>query len=424
MKQTVKEIAKSQVEVTVVYDGKEWEEAQKKAFDKVASKISVPGFRPGKAPKAMLAARVEPAKVIDQAINDCVSLAYGYALRESKLRPYGQPGVEVTKVDDKAVEYVFHLTLIPEVKLGAYKGLKAERKVASVSEEEVAEEINKLLAGNAELVVVEREAKMGDTVVLDFKGFVDGKAFEGGEAKNYSLELGSGSFIPGFEEALVGMKAEEEKDIDVTFPEQYVAELAGKPATFKCTIHEVKEKKIPVLDDEAVKDLGIKEVETVEALKEHEKAELLKRKEDEAAREHYEAIVTQIIDGSEVTIADSIVAQEAAHNEEQTKKQVESNGLTFQQYLEITGQTEEALKESIRKQAEANLKSYLVMEELCIKEHLLVDDAELDHEFAKMAEQYKMKLEDVKAAFSHNIEGFRDNLRQKKLQDFILANND
>ena len=424
MKHTVKETAKSQVSVTVNYDGKEWEDAKAKAFKKIASKVSIPGFRPGKAPEGMLRAHVDPNKVIETALQDCVSLAYGYALRESKLHPYGQPSVEVTKVEDNGVEYVFHLTLVPEIKLGTYKGLHAEREVASVTEEEVAEEINRLLANNADLVVVEREAKLGDTVVLDFEGFIDGEPFEGGKAENYALELGSNSFIPGFEDALVGLKAEEEKDVNVTFPEQYVAELAGKPATFKCKIHEVKEKKIPTLDDEAVKDLAIKDVETVDALKEHEKAELLKKKQDNIERAHYEAIVKQIVDASEAIIADSIIAEEAAHSEENTKRQVESNGLTFQQYLEITGQTEEQLKENLRKTTEENLKTYLVLDQISIEEHLLVDDAELDHEFAKMAEQYKMKIEDVKAAFSNNLEGFRDQLRQKKLQDFLLANND
>ena len=423
MKHTVKETEKCQVTLTVVVDGKEWKDAQDKAFRKQAAKVSIPGFRPGKAPEAMLREHVNQRQVLDDALNEAIGAAYGYGLREAKLRPFGQPGVEVTKVTLEEAEFVFHVTLLPEVKLGTYKGLKAEKKVASVSEEELSAHINRLLENNADLVVVDREAKMGDTLVIDFEGFLNGEPFEGGKAENYSLELGSHSFIPGFEEALVGAKKDEDRDVNVTFPEQYVEELAGKPAVFKCKIHEVKEKKIPALTDETVKDLAIQGVETVEALKEHEKAHLLEHKEQEASREHYEALVKQIVAGATVTIAPSILAEETKTAEERIKHQVEENGLTFEQYLQMTGQTEEKLRETTRANTEENLKTYLVLEEISIEEKLLVSDEELEGEFTKMAEQYKMKVEEVKAAFGNNLEGFRENLRQKKVQDFILANN-
>ena len=423
MKSTVKELEPGKISIACEVETADWKAAQEKAFRKLAEKVSVPGFRPGKAPEAMLRSRVDGSRIINEALNIILSPTYGAAIREHKLKPMYQPTVNVTKVSDTDLSLEFEVVLVPDVKLGAYKGLHAEKKVAEVTDEDVAKAIEKRLEGAADLVVVEREAKLGDTITLDFEGFMEGVPFEGGKADNYTLELGSNSFVPGFEEALVGVKPGEQRDINVTFPTQYVAELAGKPAVFKCLVHEIKEKVIPVLSDETVKDLGIKDVETVDALNAYEKEHLLKEKESENNRAYYGDLVNQIIKGAEVTIAPSIVDAEVAHQEEMTKQQVESNGLTFQQYLEITGQTEEQLREHIRKDAAMNLKSYLVMEELCRAENLLVADAELDFEISKLADQYKMKVEDVKKALG-NLENFRDNLRQRKLQDFILANND
>ena len=422
MKTNIKTLEPGKVRIEVDVDSKNWKDAQEKAFKKLAAKVSVPGFRPGKAPEAMLRARVDGSRILNQALEDILSPTYSAAVVENKLRPMYQPSVDVTKVSDTDLSLAFEVILVPEVTLGEYKGLHAEKKAVEVTDADVSAAIQKRLEGNADLVVVERPAKLGDTVTLDFEGFVDGVPFDGGKANDYSLELGSNSFVPGFEDALVGVSAGEEKDVNITFPEQYVAELAGKPATFKCLVHAVKEKAIPTLSDEAVKDLGLADVETVEALTEYEKKNLLAQKENEAQRDYYTALVQQIIDGSSVVISPAIVDAEVKQQEENTRHQVESNGLTFQQYLEITGQTVEQLREQIRGGAEANLKSYLVMEELSIKEKLLVSDAELDVEIAKLADQYKMKPEDVKKALG-NLEAYRDNLRQKKLQDFILANN-
>jgi len=423
MKNTLTKLAPSKFQLDVEVDEKTWKEAQEKAFRKLAAKVSLPGFRPGKAPMAMLRAHVDPSKVIDTALNDILNPAFVQGVSETKIRPLHNPDVELTKVSDKELGLRFVVVTTPEVTLGAYTGLKAERKAPKVTEKEVTESITKLLENNANLVVTENAAKMGDTLVLDFEGFIDGVAFEGGKADNYSLELGSNSFIPGFEEALVGVKAGETRDVKVTFPKQYVAELAGKDATFVCVVHEVKEKVIPVLSDESVADLEIENVKTVEELKAHQKETLLKQKTDEAEREHYQALINQITDNASVELAEEIVNEEVAREEENTRKQVESNGLTFKQYLEVLGKSEDELKAEIRTGVEKNLKSYLVSMEICAKEKLFVDDAELDHEFAKLAEQYKMTVEQVKSAYGNNVENFRDNLRQKKLQDFLLANN-
>ena len=423
MKTNLTKLAPSKFQVDVEVDEKTWADAQAKAFKKVASKISIPGFRPGKAPEAMLRAHVDPNRVINQALDIVLPQAYEFGIKENKLRPQRQPEVNITKVEEKEIGLRFTVVVFPTVTLGAYTGLEAERKVASVDEKEVEESIKKLLENNADLVVTEEPAKLGDTVVLDFEGSIDGVPFEGGKADNHSLELGSNSFIPGFEDALVGVKAGESRDVKVTFPTQYVAELAGKDAVFACTVHEVKQKVVPALTDEAVADLAIENVKTVDELKAHQKEELLKQKADQFEREHYQAIFDQIVAASSVEIADEILDEEAAREEENTKKQVESNGLTFQQYLDVLGKKEEDLKAELRENVTKSLTAYLVGEEISIKEKLLVSDAELDVELAKVAEQYKVPVEQIRSVYGSNIESFRETLRQKKLQDFLIANN-
>ena len=423
MKTNLTKLAPSKFQLDVEVDAQSWAKAQEKAFKKLAAKVSLPGFRPGKAPEAMLRAHVDPNRIVNEALDIILPEAYQFGIGESKLRPQRQPEVSLTKVEEKEIGIRFTVVTFPEVTLGAYTGLKAERKVASVEEKEVDESIAKLLEQNADLVVVEEEAKKGDTVVLDFEGFIDGVPFDGGKAENHSLELGSNSFIPGFEDALIGIKAGESRDVKVTFPKQYVAELAGKDATFACTVHEVKRKVVPTLSEETVADLGIKDVKTVEELRAHQKEELLKQKADQYEREHYQAIYDQIVAASKVEIADIILDEECAREEERTKKQVEENGLTFKQYLEVLGKSEEELKAEIRTNVAKSLTAYLVGEEISVKEKLLVTDEELDAELAKIAEQYKMPVEQIRSIYGSNLDSFRESLRQKKLQDFLIANN-
>jgi len=325
-----------------------------------------------------------------------------------------------------ALELVYTVVLFPSAKLGDYKGLKAEKVAPSVTDAEIADSINKLLQGNASLALVEREAKLGDTVVLDFDGYLPDekgalKAFEGGKADNYALELGSHQFVPGFEEGVVGMKSGDKKDLKVTFPTNYVKELAGKEATFKVTVHEVKEKQIPALDDAAVKELHIADVDTVAKLQAHEKESLLKSKVETEENKYYQAIVDQIVAKTTYVIDDEIIANEAANLEENMKKQVEQQGLTFEQYLEITGAKEEDLKKTYREQAAKNIKEFLALEEIAKAEKLSVSDDDVNAEIKKIAEQYKMKEEEVRNVLAKNMEQWKDNLRQKKIHDFILS---
>ena len=423
MAEKFKKVAEGKVSFKTAAIKEDWKNAQEKAFHKLATKVKVDGFRPGKYPESMLRGKIDPNKIFDEAINQILPLLYGKAIREADVQPYGQPAITVTKLSDEELEVEFTVSVMPSVKLGEYKGLTAKKEAPSVSDKEVEERIQNQLKGAATLEVVDREAKMGDTVIIDFEGYVDGKAFEGGKADNYALELGSHSFVPGFEEALVGVKTGEKKDVRITFPENYVKELASKDALFKCKVHEIKERKIPELNDEAVKDLGIAGVETVEALKEKNKADILAAKVNDAERAYFSAILDQIVAGAKIEIADEIVAGEAKEQEENMKKRIESQGLTFEQYLEITGEKIEDFRKKLADDCRKNLTEFFVLQTIGRNEKLTATDEDVDAEIAKMAENYKMKPEEIKKAIEPQLDQLKSNITNRKIQEFILANN-
>ncbi len=427
MKHTIEQITPSRVKVTVDLEKEVWVEAQEKAFNKVSAKVSVPGFRPGKAPKNLLKERVNQEAVYNEAIDSVLNPTFAELIKETKVRPFFRPEVAVTKLSDTELQLAYTIITVPSAKLGTYKGLKAERPADVVTDAEVEAAVARRFENNAELVLVEREAKMGDTVTIDFNGFLPDengnlKPFEGGKADNYTLVLGSHSFIPGFEEEVAGMKKDETKSFKVTFPTNYVKELAGKEAQFTVTLHEVKEKKIPAADDAAVKELGIKEVSTIAELKEFEKKRLLEAKVHDSEERFYNAIIGQIVEGSTFTLDQDIIANEAAQSENNLKKQIEQNGLTFEQYLEITGGKIEDLRATFMKQAEASLKGYIVLNAIGEAEDLFIKDADVDAEVKAMAEQYKMKEEEIRGFINRDLDGFKNNLFQKKVRAWILAN--
>ncbi|MFA7378527.1 MAG: trigger factor, partial [Bacilli bacterium] len=328
------------------------------------------------------------------------------------------------KLSNLELELKFTLVLAPEVTLGEYKGLHAEKKEVVVTDHEIEHALEHLVKDNASLVVKEDAAKLGDTVVMDFEGFVDGKAFEGGKAENYALELGSGQFIPGFEDQLVGAKAGEDKEVNVTFPAEYVPELASKDAMFKVKVHEVKEKKVPELNEELIKDLNLPNVKTLDDLKAHEKAKLQNQKENEAKREYYEALVKQIRDGAKIDLAKEIIDGEVEAMEENMRKQIEQQGLTLDKYFQITGQTMEQVHETMRKEAEDNVRSVLVLEKIAEVEKISVEDDEIEFELAKIADQYKMPIDEVKKALKDSMDRFKADVRSRRIQEFIVNNND
>ena len=424
MQKEVTKLENSQTNIRLSFSGEEWANAQKKAFNKLANNVEVQGFRKGHAPENLVRQKINQAQVLNDAIDVVLQPAYEQVLKEEKLVPFVQPELEVTKISESELEVIIKITTAPEVTLGSYKGLKVAREAVEVTKEEIDAEIARLCANNAELIVKDTEAKLGDTTVIDFKGFVDGKEFDGGSAENFALELGSNQFVPGFEEQLVGTKAGESKDVVVTFPTQYVPELAGKEATFKVTVNEVKEKKVPELNEDLVAELNYEGVKTVEDLTNKVSADVKTKKENQAKNAQIEEILKQIRESSTISIGEKIIEKEVESMKENFKKQVEQNGLTIEQYYQITGQKEEDTVKSMRAQAELNLKNFLVISEISKLENIKVEQKELDAEYQKIADQYGMDVAKVKEILGPQSQQLASDIHQRKIIDFLLANNE
>ena len=423
MERKVNKLEHGHVEVLVTVDEKTWKDAQEKAFNKLAENVTIDGFRKGKAPKNLVKSKIEPMKVLDEAINSLLPKMYQEILEKDGVRPYARPRVDVTKVSDTELEVKFSLAVAPEVKLGKYKGLEIGKKEAKVTKKDVEEALESSLKDNASLIVKEDAAAMGDTVVMDFVGKIGGEVFDGGSATNHELELGSHQFIPGFEEQLVGHKAGEKVVVNVKFPENYTEELKGKDASFDCTIHEVKTKKLPELNDAFVKELKIEGVETVEAFRARKEEDLKRQKEVEARREYMQKLVEAIVKDSKFDIAEEIIENQVESRREDMVKRIEQSGLKLDQYLQILGQTEEQFAAQLREQATKETSEFLVLEEVGKAEKIEITDADLEFEYAKLADQYKMKIEDVKKALSNNLEEFRQNLKMQRIDDLLFNSN-
>lgn len=412
--------------VTCTADLESWKNAQDKAFQKVKSNLKLKGFRNGNAiPDGLAKTHINPVDVYNEAINIILPSMYEAALKEHNLIPFLQPLVDVTKVSDTEIEVKFEIALYPEVKLGEYKGLTVALNVEEVTDAEVEASLRKLALQHADLVVCEEEhkAKIGDTVVLDFKGFIGDKQFDGGSAENYSLELGSNQFVPGFEEQLVGVSVGQDIDVNVTFPTQYVKDLAGKDATFKCTIHEIKTKITPEITDEFAKELNIEGVETVEQLKDNQRGVLAGQKERSARSKQFGTLIDTIVASSTITMSDKVIDREVEAMKNEIKARVEQNGLTFEQYLEITNNTEEKLNEGFKAEAVKNLSAFLTLNKIAEVEDLRITDEDVDNELAEMAKQYNMTVEAIKSALGENLNRVRNDIHNKKIEKFLKDNN-
>ncbi len=423
MERKVTKLEHSHVEVLVTVDETSWKAAQDKAFKKLAANVTVDGFRKGKAPANLVKARVDQVKVMDEAINGLLPTIYQDIIEKDGIHPYAQPKVDVTKLSDTELEVKFVIVTAPEVKLGAYKDLAIGKTEPSVSEEEVKKSIDALLKNNANLVIKEGEAANGDIVVMDFVGTINGEKFDGGSAENHELELGSGQFIPGFEEQLVGHRAGEHVVVKVTFPTQYVPELAGKDAEFACDIHEVKEKKLPELNDEFVKEQHIANVETVEQLNEFKKAEILNNKTAQAHREYINKVIDTIAKDSTVDIPDEILDSQVESRKQDLEQRMSQSGLTLEQYLTYIGQKEEDFLANLKKEALKDVTGYVIMEEVGKLENLEVTEADLEFEMSKIADQYKMTIDDVKKALANSLGEFKNQIKMQRIEDFLFNNN-
>ena len=424
MERKVNQIDKCHVEVVVTPAAEQWKAAQDKAFKAEASKVKVDGFRPGKAPLAMVKNRVNQMAVLEKASNAILQDAFKEVLAEEKINPVTQPKADITKLSQDEIEMKFVFATEPVVELGNYKGLKVGKEKVEVTDKEVEDAVNAVLKDNATLVVKDDKAELGDTVVIDFVGTIDGVPFDGGSAENHELELGSNQFIPGFETQLVGAKAGEHVDVKVKFPENYVENLKGKDAVFGVDVHEVKAKKLPELNEEFVKELGIPNVETIDALKENKKAELENKKTAQARGNYLNKLLDEIAKNSEIAIPDEIIDNQAESHKKDVVKNMEQSGLTLEQYLQVLGQSEEDFMKSLKERSKKEITNYFVLNEIIKQEKLELSNEEVEFEIAKLADQYKMSVDDVKKALEHQMDQFVNNLRMNRVEDLLFKEND
>lgn len=393
------------------------------AFNEVKKQISVPGFRKGKMPKQVFFQMYGEESLYQDALNKILPDVYGEAVSETGAMTVGQPKIEAESMN-KGETWVLtaEVELAPEIELGQYKGVEVPASDTSVSDADVDEELANMQQGQSELVLVEEAAKNGDTVVIDFDGSVDGVHFDGGQADNYSLELGSGSFIPGFEEQLVGAKAEDKVDVKVTFPEDYqAADLAGKEAVFKVTVHEVKTKEVPALDDEFAKDVD-EEVETLAELKEKVKARLADQKASAAKEAKEDAAVAAAVDNAKVVgdeIPASMIDEDVHRQMNQMFASMQQQGISPELYYQITGTSEDDLHKQYEEGAERRVKTNLVLEAIVKAEDIKPSDEEIAAEVKSLAEAYNMEEDAVRNALSDDM--LSHDIAIKSVVDLIVA---
>ncbi|MDQ9147879.1 trigger factor [Bacillus velezensis] len=409
--------------LTVEVDADTFKTALDDAFKKVVKQVSIPGFRKGKVPRGLFEQRFGVEALYQDALDILLPVEYPKAVEEAGIEPVDRPEIDVEKIEKgESLIFTAKVTVKPEVKLGDYKGLGIEKDDTAVTDEDVQNELKALQERQAELAVKEEGAvENGDTVVLDFEGFVDGEAFEGGKAENYSLEVGSGSFIPGFEEQLTGLEAGAEKDVEVTFPEEYHAEeLAGKPAVFKVKIHEIKAKELPELNDEFAKDID-EEVETLAELTEKTKKRLEEAKENEADAKLREELVLKASENAEADVPQAMIDTELDRMLKEFEQRLQMQGMNLELYTQFSGQDENALKEQMKEDAAKRVKSNLTLEAIAQAENLEVTDEEVEAELTKMAEAYNMPVENIKQAIG-STDAMKEDLKVRKAIDFLVEN--
>ncbi|MCI7472662.1 MAG: trigger factor [Clostridiales bacterium] len=394
---SVEKQEKSAVELVIEIGGEEFEAAVQKAYLKQRSKINVPGFRKGKAPRKIIEGMFGSGVFYEDAINELYPQAYADAVEQEKLDVVSWPNVEVLEAGKDGLTFKATVTVRPEVKLGEYKGLTAEKEEVKITDEDIEGELKPYINRATRMVTVEREAQNGDTVVIDFEGFKDGVPFDGGKAEGHSLELGSGAFIPGFEDQLVGAKAGDEKDVNVTFPEEYHAEeLAGAPVVFKVKVHEVKEKQLPTVDDEFAKDVS--EFDTLEAFKKDLADKLTERREAQAKRAFEAAVMEQVMDNMEVEIPDAMVAYETDQMVEDMARRIQAQGISFEQYMAMTGMTIDIVRAQAGAAALERVRRDLALGAVVAAENIEITGEDLEAEYKRLADEYHMELDQVKAA--------------------------
>ena len=406
----------STVELVIEVSAEEFDAAVEKAYRKNKGSISVPGFRKGKAPRKIIESMYGASVFYEEAVDEVYPTAYAEAVKEQGLEVVAYPSVEIVSVGPEGLTFKAVVTVKPEVKLGEYKGLTAPKAEVTISEKDIERELAPLVERASSMVSVDREAKIGDTVTLDFDGFLNGERFEGGKGDNYDLELGSHTFVPGFEDAVVGLKAGDEKDIDITFPKEYPAELANKDVVFKVVVHAVKEKVAPTLDDEFAKDVS--EFETLEELKKDLGEKLRERRQADADREYENMIIEQVCNNMEVELPDAMVDYRVDEMVQDFAQRISSQGIPFEEYLKYMGIDVATMRNQMRPNAIATIKTSLAMEAIAVAEGMTVAEEEVEEEIKTYAEQVGMDAEQVKGMI--NVEDLKQDLLMRKASKLVL----
>jgi len=425
MKASWEKIEKNVGVLTIEVEVEQVNEALNRAFKKVVAKVNVPGFRKGKVPRQIFESRFGVESLYQDAMDILLPEVYITAVRETGIDPIDRPEVDVESfAKNQPMKVTAKVQVKPEVELGDYKGIEVEAKEADVSTEEIDGELKRLQDRHAEFVAIDDGiAQIGDTAVIDFEGFADGEAFEGGKGENYSLNLGSNSFIPGFEEQVVGMSAGEEKDIQVTFPEEYHAEaLKGKPATFKVKVHNIKRKNLPELDDEFAKDVS--EFETIEEFKVDIENRLKQRKAQDNQNQMEQAVIDKVTAGAQVDIPQVMVETELDAMVSDFENRLRQQGMNLDMYYQYTNQNQEAMREQMRSNAEARVRQNLVLEAVAKAESIETTDEEFEQELQQMAARFQRDIEEIRNILSSNgrLETVRQDATMRKTIEFLLAN--
>ena len=387
-------LEKSMVALTVEVGAADFEAAVERAYKKQRGQIRVPGFRPGKAPRKMIEAMFGAQVFYEEAVNIALPVAYEEAVKEQDLQVVGYPQVELLDVGKEGFSFKATVAVFPEMTLGQYKGLEAPRAEAKVTDEDVDARLKEMAERNSRMVSVDRAVEKGDIANINFEGFLDGEPFDGGKGEDHDLEIGSGSFVPGFEDQLIGMKAEEERDIDITFPEDYHADLAGKAVVFHVKVNAVKVKEVPAIDDEFAKDVS--EFDTLDELKADVRGKITAEREEAAGRAFEDILMGKVADGLTGEIPDAMVEAQAQRFVDNFRMQIQSQGLPFDKYLEMTNMDVDSLLEQAKEPAARQVKMDLAVGAIIKAEGLEATDEDVDAEYEKMAKQYGMEAEEIK----------------------------
>ena len=412
------------VEVKVTFTTEEWKEAQDKALNKLAKKVKIDGFRQGKAPIQMVKARIGKGTILEEATDMLLQKSYASILLDNNINPVGQPEVKIDELTDDVLKITVNAPVAPEVKLGQYKGLEVKKTTVKVTKKEIEEELKNYQNQFSELVIKEDgTVENGDTAVIDFKGFKDGEAFEGGDGENYPLEIGSGSFIPGFEEQVVGMKVGEEKDLNVTFPEDYQAkDLAGQAVVFKVKVHEIKSKVLPEIDDELAKDVNVDGIETLEDLKTYTKEQIKNRKQTEADNKFNDDVFNAVVENTPLNVPEVMVENELNNMMRDVEQNLSQQGLTLELFQQLTGKTADDMKAEMHEQAEKRVKFNLILAEIVMAENIEVTDEEVDDEIKEIATYYGREFDEVKKLFESQMVQIRGDLASRKALQLVKDN--